>query len=153
MRANRKRGALALIVPFAAGGTGDVVGGHAPMLMDNIPSVQVNVAAGRLKVIGVTSAKRSASMPNAPTFIESGVPGLEANSWWAFLVPAATPREIVARLNAEMLKVRKNAETRERFLRAGDEPAASTPDEANAQIRGEVVKWAGIVKTSGARVD
>jgi tripartite-type tricarboxylate transporter receptor subunit TctC len=142
-------------IPYKGAGPAivDVVGGHVPLLMDNIPSVQANVAAGRLKVIGVTSAKRSASMPDAPTFIESGVAGLETNSWWAILVPAATPREIVARLNAEMLKVLKNAETRERFLGAGAEPAASTPEEANAHIRAEVVKWAGVVKTSGARVD
>jgi len=68
-------------------------------------------------------------------------------------VPAATPREIVARLNVEFLKVLRHPETRERFLAAGAEPAASTPEEANAHIRGEVAKWAGVVKASGARVD
>jgi tripartite-type tricarboxylate transporter receptor subunit TctC len=142
-------------IPYKGAGPAivDVVGGHVPLLMDNIPSVQTNVAAGRLKVIGVTSAKRSGSMPDAPTFIESGVPGLDTNSWWAILVPSATPREIVARLNAEFLKVLRHPETRERFLGAGAEPAASTPEEANAHIRGEVAKWAGVVKASGARVD
>ncbi len=142
-------------IPYKGAGPAmvDVVGGHVQLLMDNIPSVQTNVSGGRLKVIGVTSAKRSGAMPNAPTFAESGLPGFEANSWWALLVPAATPREIVARLNAEMLKVLQSAETREKFLGVGAEPAPGTPEEANAHIRGEVAKWAPIVKASGARVD
>jgi tripartite-type tricarboxylate transporter receptor subunit TctC len=103
--------------------------------------------------IGVTSAKRSGSMPGVPTFAESELPGFEANSWWALVAPAATPREIVARLNAETLKVLNSPETREKFLGVGAEPAATTLDEANAHIRGEVAKWAPIVKSSGARVD
>jgi tripartite-type tricarboxylate transporter receptor subunit TctC len=142
-------------IPYKGAGPAmvDVVGGHVQLLMDNIPSVQTNVSGGRLKVIGVTSAKRSGAMPNAATFAESGLPGFEANSWWALLVPAATPREIVARLNAEMLKVLQSAETREKFLGVGAEPAPGTPEEANAHIRGEVAKWAPIVKASGARVD
>lgn len=142
-------------IPYKGAGPAmvDVVGGHVQLLMDNIPSVQTNVSGGRLKVIGVTSAKRSGAMPNAPTFAESGLPGFEANSWWALLVPAATPREIVARLNAEMLKVLQSAEIREKFLGVGAEPAPGTPEEANAHIRGEVAKWAPIVKASGARVD
>ena len=80
-------------IPYKGAGPAmvDVVGGHVQLLMDNIPSVQTNVSGGRLKVIGVTSAKRSGAMPNAPTFAESGLPGFEANSWWALLVPAATP--------------------------------------------------------------
>ena len=142
-------------IPYKGAGPAmvDVVGGHVPMLMDNIPSVQANVAAGRLKVIGVTSLKRSGSMPNAPTFAESGLPGFEANSWWALIAPSATPREVIARLNAEMVRVLQSVEIRERFLGVGAEPAPTTPDEANAHIRGEVAKWAPIVKASGARVD
>ena len=142
-------------VPYKGAGPAmvDVVGGHVNLLMDNIPSVQTNVAAGRLKVIGVTSAKRSGAMLNAPTFAESGLPGFEANSWWAILAPSVTPREIVARLNAEMLKVLNGADTREKFLGVGAEPAPTTPEEANAHIRSEVAKWAPIVKASGARVD
>ena len=152
---NARAGTTILHIPYKGAGPAmvDVVGGHVQLLMDNIPSVQTNVSGGRLKVIGVTSAKRSGAMPNAPTFAESGLPGFEANSWWALLVPAATPRDIVARLNAEMLKVLQSAETREKFLGVGAEPAPGTPEEANSHIRGEVAKWAPIVKASGARVD
>ena len=142
-------------IPYKGAGPAitDLLGGHVAMLFDNIPSVQSQVAAGKLKVIGVTSAKRSAAIPGAPTFAESGLPGFDTNSWWAILAPAATPKDIIARLNTEMVKLLRSAYIRERFAAAGAEPAPSTPEDAAAHIKGEVAKWAAIVKTSGARVD
>ena len=128
-------------------------GGHVPMLFDNIPSVQPQVSSGKMKAIAVTSAKRSPAMPNVPTFAEAGLTGFEANSWWAILAPAGTPKEIIARLNAEVVKALNNAGLRERFLGLGADPAPSTPEECAAHIKAEVGKWAAIVKASGARVD
>jgi tripartite-type tricarboxylate transporter receptor subunit TctC len=142
-------------VPYKGAGPAivDVLGGHVPMLFDNIPSVQPQVNSGKLKAIAVTSAKRSPAMPNVPTFAEAGLAGFEANSWWAILAPAGTPKEIIARLNAEVVKTLHNADIRERFLSLGAEPAPSTPEECAAHIKAEVGKWAAIVKASGARVD
>ena len=142
-------------VPYKGAGPAivDVLGGHVPMLFDNIPSVQSQVSSGKMKAIAVTSAKRSPAMPNVPTFAEAGLTGFEANSWWAILAPAGTPKEIIARLNAEVLKALRNADIRERFLSLGAELAPGTPEECAAHIKTEIGKWAVIVKASGARVD
>ena len=142
-------------VPYKGAGPAiiDVLGGHVPMLFDNIPSVQPQVNSGKMKAIAVTSAKRSPAMPNVPTFAESGLAGFEANSWWAILAPAGTPKEVITRLNAEVVKALNDAGIRERFLGLGADPAPSTPEECGAHIRGEVAKWAVIVKASGARVE
>jgi tripartite-type tricarboxylate transporter receptor subunit TctC len=142
-------------VPYKGAGPAivDVLGGHVPMLFDNIPSVQPQVTSGKMKAIAVTSAKRSPAMPNVPTFAEAGFTDFEANSWWAILAPAGTPKEIIARLNAEVVKAVNNPGIRERFLGLGAEPAPSTPEECAAHIKAEVGKWAVIVKVSGARVD
>ena len=142
-------------VPYKGAGPAivDVLGGHVPMLFDNIPSVQPQVASGKMKALGVTSAKRSPAMPNVPTFAEAGLAGFEANSWWAILAPAGTPKEIIARLNTEVVKALNDAGLKERYIGLGADPAPGTPEEAAAHIRGEVAKWAGIVKASGARVD
>ncbi len=142
-------------VPYKGAGPAivDVLGGHVPMLFDNIPSVKPQVTSGKMKAIAVTSLRRSPAMPNVPTFAESGLPGFEANSWWAILAPAATPKDIVARLNTEVVKALNNPELKARFIELGADPAPSTPEEAAAHIKGEVTKWAAIVKASGARVD
>jgi tripartite-type tricarboxylate transporter receptor subunit TctC len=142
-------------IPYKGAGPAitDVLGGHIPMMLDNIPSVKPQVVSGKMKALAVTSAKRSAAMPEVPTFAESGLAGFEANSWWAILAPAGTPPEIIARLNAELVKILQSAYVKERFAGVGAEPAPSTPEEAAAHIKGEVGKWAAIVKASGARVD
>lgn len=142
-------------VPYKGAGPAiiDVLGGHVPMLFDNIPSVQPQVNSGKMKALAVTSAKRSPAMPNVPTFAEAGLAGFEANSWWAILAPAGTPKEIIVRLNAEVVKALNDAGIRERFVGLGADPATGTPEECSAHIKGEVAKWAAIVKASGARVD
>jgi tripartite-type tricarboxylate transporter receptor subunit TctC len=142
-------------VPYKGAGPAiiDVLGGHVPMLFDNIPSVKPQVTSGKMKAIAVTSLKRSPAMPGVPTFAEAGLAGFEANSWWAILAPAATPKDVIARLNTEVVKALNNPGLKERFIELGAEPAPSTPEEAAAHIKGEVAKWAAIVKASGARVD
>ena len=142
-------------IPYKGAGPAitDVLGGHIPMLFDNIPSVKPQVVSGKMKALAVTSARRSSAMPDVPTFAESGLPGFEANSWWAILAPAGTPREIIARLNSELVKILQSSYIKERFASVGAEPAGSTPEEAAAHIKVEVAKWAAIVKASGARVD
>jgi tripartite-type tricarboxylate transporter receptor subunit TctC len=152
---NTAAGIKMVHIPYKGAGPAiiDVLGGHVPMLFDNIPSVQPQVNSGKMKAIAVTSAKRSPAMPNVPTFAEAGLAGFEANSWWAILAPAGTPKEIIARLNAEVVKALNDPGLRERFLGLGADPAPGTPEECGAHIKGEVGKWAAIVKVSGARVD
>ncbi len=152
---NAAAGIKMVHVPYKGAGPAiiDVLGGHVPMLFDNIPSVQPQVNSGKMKAIAVTSAKRSPAMPNVPTFAEAGLTGFEANSWWAILAPAGTPKDIIARLNAEVVKALNDAGLRERFLGLGADPAPSTPEECGAHMKAEVAKWAAIVKASGARVD
>ena len=152
---NTAAGIKMVHVPYKGAGPAiiDVLGGHVPMLFDNIPSVQPQVNSGKMKAIAVTSAKRSPAMPNVPTFAEAGLTGFEANSWWAILAPAGTPKEIIARLNAEVVKALNDAGLRERFLGLGADPAPSTPEECGAHIKAEVAKWGAIIKASGARVD
>jgi tripartite-type tricarboxylate transporter receptor subunit TctC len=152
---NTAAGIKMVHIPYKGAGPAiiDVLGGHVPMLFDNIPSVQPQVNSGKMKAIAVTSAKRSPAMPNVPTFAEAGLAGFEANSWWAILAPAGTPKEIIARLNAEVVKALNDPGLRERFLGLGADPAPGTPEECAAHIKAEVGKWAAIVKASGARVD
>ena len=152
---NTAAGIKMVHVPYKGAGPAiiDVLGGHVPMLFDNIPSVQPQVNSGKMKAIAVTSAKRSSAMPGVPTFAEAGMTGFEANSWWAILAPAGTPKEIIARLNAEVGRALSDAGLRERFLGLGADPAPGTPEECGAHIKAEVGKWAAIVKASGARVD
>jgi tripartite-type tricarboxylate transporter receptor subunit TctC len=142
-------------VPYKGAGPAivDLLGGHVLMLFDNMPSVQPQVSAGKLKAIAVTSARRSPALPNVPTFAESGLADFEVNTWWVVLAPAGTPKQIIARLNSEVVKALNNAGVRESFLGLGAEPAPGTPEECAAQVKAEVDKWAAIVKATGARVD
>ena len=99
----------------------------------------------------MTSAKRSESAPDIPTVAESGVPGYEASSWFAFLAPVATPKRIVMRLNAEALRSLQSPDVRETLARHGMDPAGSTPAEADAYLRAEIAKWTGVVKEAGIK--
>jgi len=118
-----------------------------------MPSVIPHVKAGKLRALAVTTAQRSPSFPQLPTISEAGVPGYDAGSWYGLLVPAGTPKEVVARLNAETVKLLKLPEVKERLDSAGFEVLVSTPEEYAAFTRNEIEKWAKVVKASGARAD
>jgi len=107
--------------------------------------------AGRLRPIGVTSAKRAAALPEVPTIAESGVPGYEVNPWFGVLLPARAPQSLVARINAEILKVLQLPATRERFAAEGFEAAGHAPGRCSAYIKAEQVKWAKVIKEAGLR--
>ena len=109
------------------------------------------IKAGRLRAIAITSAARSAVMPELPTAAESGVPGYEASTWYGLLAPARTPRSIVMRLNSEAKKALAVPEVSERLVAAGVDPVGNSPDQFAAYVRTEIAKWAKVIKLSGAK--
>jgi len=106
-----------------------------------------------LRALAVTTAKRSPIAPDVPTLAEAGLAGYEIGSWQGVFAPAGTPVDVVKRLNTEIVKIINMPDVREKLVGLGAEPVGNTPDEFAALVKGEVVKWAAVVKQSGARVD
>jgi tripartite-type tricarboxylate transporter receptor subunit TctC len=131
----------------------DLIGGTMDLMFDNLPSALPQIKAGRLKAFAVTSAKRSAAVPELPTMAEAGVPGYEASSWFGLLAPAGTPPDIVNRLQQESAKALGSPALKERLLAQGAIPVGDTPAEFARHIAAETKKWAQVVKASGAKVD
>jgi len=128
-------------------------GEQVHFMFATIPSVIEFVRAGRLRAIAVTSKTRSASMPSIPTVAESGLPEFEASSWFGLLGPADLPRDIVSRLNAEVIHALKPPEIRDKLTQQGADPVGSTPEEFAAYINAETIKWEKVVKASGAKAE
>ena len=131
----------------------DLLGGRITMIFDNMPSALPLVKSGDVRAIAVTSATRSAAAPNIPTIAESGLPSFEATSWFALFAPAGLPKEIQARINAETARVMALPEVREKLALLGLEVAPGTPQALATVIRSETIKWAKVVKESGAKPD
>ena len=131
----------------------DTMGGQTAIFFDTMLSAMPHVRGGKLKALAVTSAQRSPAAPDIPTVAESGLPGYEAIAWNGLLAPAGTPKEVVAKLNAEMKKALELPEIKERFAAQGFAAAYSTPEDYAKFINAEVDKWARVVKVSGATVD
>lgn len=142
-------------VPYKGQGpaTADLLAGHVQMLYSSIPSVLPMVQDGRLNALAVGSAKRLSSLPNVPTIAESGVPGYEAYSWIGIVAPARTSKEIVMKLNREIVEILKDKETAEELLRQGAIPVGDTPEHFANYIKEEIVKWGAIVKSANIKVD
>lgn len=137
----------------AAPATVDVLAGQVPLLFDNILTLYPLVKTGRLRGLGVSTKQRSALAPEIPTVAEAGVPGYDADAWFGLFVPAATSKDIVLRLNAEVIKSLQTPDMRERLRAFGASPGSGTPEQFNALFRNEVAKWAKVVKSAGVRVD
>ena len=140
-------------VPYKGSGPGvtDLVAGHVPLMMPNMLSALPHIKSGRLRALGVTSAKRASRASDIPTLAEAGVPGYEAVQWYGVLAPAGTPRAIITRLHAEVVRVLRQPDIKERFLSDGAEPVGSSPEEFAAFIRAETAKWAQVIKDAGLR--
>ncbi len=150
---NTALGAELQHVPYKGSGQGviDLVAGQIQMLIGGMSSVMPHIKTGRLRAIAVTGAQRSPAMPDVPTVAESVLPGFEATAWYGVLAPAGTPRAIVSRLHSEYARALALPEVKQRLENLGFEIVASTPDVFAAYIKTEIVKWAKVVKASGAK--
>jgi tripartite-type tricarboxylate transporter receptor subunit TctC len=142
-------------VPYKGGvpGLTDLVAGHVAMMFTSALSTAQFQRSGKVRVIAVGSLQRSPSMPEVATIAESGYPGFEVISWWGLLVPAATPKDIVARLNSEVTKMMAARDARDRIAALGADITTTTPERFGEYIRSEQAKWGQAIKDSGARVD
>jgi len=131
----------------------DLIGGHIPMAFAPIPASHAQAAAGTLRMLGVTSLKRSSLMPDVPTIAESGLPGFEAVLRYGLVAPAGTPAAIIVRLNKELNIALASDDVRRRLALEGAEPLPSTPDEYAADIDREEKQWSKVVHESGAKVE
>ena len=142
-------------IPYkgAAPATTDVIAGQIQMSFASTPGSVPVVKAGKVKALGVTSAKRIGKLPEVPTLAEAALPGYEASVWYGVVAPARTPREVVQRLNKEIAAVVANPTHRERMLGGDFEPTTSTPEQFAAFIKSETAKWGKVVKASGAKAE
>jgi tripartite-type tricarboxylate transporter receptor subunit TctC len=131
----------------------DLMGGQVMMMFDNIPSSMTYIKAGKLRAIATTGSKRDPFLPDLPTIAESGVPGYESGVWFGLVAPAGTPKEIISRINAEMLKGLKSPDFVRRMSESGYIVNGSSPEQMAELDRTEVPRWAAIVKASGAKAD
>lgn len=142
-------------VPYKGGGPAmaDLLGGQIPSMFASAASAIPQIKAGKIRAIAVTSPKRSPFAPDIPTVAELGFPGYEAVNWYAFNVPAKTPREIVTRLNKEIVAILKNADTVAQLAKYGMEATPSTPEEMSAYVEREYKTWGRIVKQAAIKAD
>ena len=140
-----------LHVPYKGTGQAvtDLVGGQIDVMFSPAETVMQHVQAGRLKALAVTSAKRFAALPTLPTVAESGVPGYEAVGWFGLFAPAATPKEVVAKVSNDARYVLSEADVKQKMLAAGAEPSPMTPEQFARFVRSEMDKWTRLMKERG----
>jgi len=130
-----------------------VMGGQIQIAIVGPAGIAPQVRAGKLRVIAGTDTRRAPGLADAPTVAEAGVPGYTAGGWLSFFAPAGTPGEIVARLNAEIVRALKMPDVTERIVASGEIPDPTTPDELGRFVRSEIDKWAKVIKNSGIRIE
>lgn len=131
----------------------DLIGGQIQLMFDSMPSAMPHVKSGKLRALAVTTARRSLALPDLPTVAESGVPGFDISTWYGMWAPKGMSREWTERLAAEIGKILKMPDVREKYAGLGAEPVGSTPDEFAAYCRSELNKWSRVVRESGAKAD
>ena len=147
-------GIFALHIPYNGGNPAQLalLSGQVDFNFDNLATASSNIKAGKLKALAVTTARRSTVMPDVPAMAET-LKGFEIDTWWGLVAPAATPREVIARLNQAFVEALNAPETKARFGTLMAEPVASSPEQFAAFMKSELVKYEKVVKASGARVD
>ncbi|MCC7426920.1 MAG: tripartite tricarboxylate transporter substrate binding protein [Alphaproteobacteria bacterium] len=142
-------------VPYRGSGpaVADLLAGTVQLMFDNLPSAIPHVQAGRLRALGVTSAKRAPALPNVPTIAEAGVAGYEATSWFGLFAPAGTPRPVIERLMQEVHAGVAKPALAERIRSLGAEIVTNTPDQLATMVRTEIAKWREVIRVSGAKLD
>ena len=131
----------------------DVISGTVDLYMSSVPTLLGHIKQGKVRALAVTSAKRVDDLPAVPTINESGYKGFDAVTWFGLLAPAGTPKDIVARLNAEFNRALKQPELYKRLSDEGADPAGGTPEQFAVLIKDEIPRWGKIVKESGAKID
>jgi tripartite-type tricarboxylate transporter receptor subunit TctC len=131
----------------------DLLSGQVPVMFDTVVAIAPHVKSGKVRALGVTTTRRSAVLPDVPPISQAGLPGYDTSTWGGVLAPGGTPAHIVAKLNAEIVRILKMPDVRERMMNAGSEPSGGTPEQFKAFIDAEMIKWAKVVKDSGAKAD
>ena len=148
-------GSDAVHVPFKGGApaTQALMAGDTQFMFDNLANAMPQVKAGKLRALAVTTAERSKLAPELPTMAEAGLQGFDISTWFGLFAPAGTPGDVIAKWNAEVAKILNSPDMREKLVAQGAEPAPTTPEQFAAFVKSEIVKYAKIVKASGAKVD
>ena len=138
-------------IPYKGSGPAvtDLMGGQVDLMFDNIPNVLPHVKTGKLKMIAVTSPKRSPHVPDVPTVSESGVPGYEVSVWFGIAAPGGTPKPIITKLNAEIVKILNMPDVKQKFAAQGVDVIGSTPEQFAAYIKEQMEEWGKVVKAAG----
>ena len=142
-------------VPYKGGGPAmnDLLGGQVPSVFASASTAVGQVKSGKIRALATTGPKRSTSLPDVPTIAESGYPGYEATNWYAYVAPAKISKEIVARLNRDIVRTLRDPETREHLLKQGEEPMPTTPEELGQHIEREYAIWGKVIKEAGIPVE
>jgi len=142
-------------VPYKGSGPAlaDLLGGQVDVMFDNLTSSIGHIRGGKLRALAVTTVTRYPELPDVPTMQEAGVAGYEATAWFGIMVPKGTPREIVMRINGEVNKALAQVDVKEKLAQQGALARSWTPEEFGSFIHNEIVKWAKVVKASGAKVE
>jgi tripartite-type tricarboxylate transporter receptor subunit TctC len=151
----RMAGVDIVSVAYKGGGPAIIalVGGEVQMYFSTIPAALTQVKAGRLRALAVTSSKRVPQVADVPTVAESGLPGFEVVAWFGLFTPAGTPRPVVQKLNAEIVKILDAPDTRQRLSGDGLIPGGGKPEELGAFLKAEIAKWSKLIKEAGIRVN
>jgi tripartite-type tricarboxylate transporter receptor subunit TctC len=131
----------------------DVLAGNVHLVFIGIPAAAPHIKAGKLRALATVAPQRSSALPDVPTVAEAGLRDFEVTTWYGVLAPAGTPRPIIARLNAELVKVVHSPEVKERLAATGTEPRTSTPEEFADYIKREIAKWGDVIRKAGVKAD
>ena len=144
-----------LHIPYKGSGPAitDMLGGQVDLMFDSITSARPHIQSGKLRALGVTTAKRSGALPDVPTIAEAGVPGYEVSPWFAVFAPAGTPPEVVAKLNKVLNDAMKEPDTLKKLESVGAEPIGTTPQELATHLNKELDRWGKLIKERNIRLD
>jgi tripartite-type tricarboxylate transporter receptor subunit TctC len=142
-------------VPYKGAGPAltDVVAGQIPATFTSMATAAPHAKSGRLRILGVTSARRLPAFPEVPTFEESGVPGMLVEHWWGVMAPAGVPRTVVAKLRGEIIKALNSTDVRERFSALAVEPRTNTPEQFRTLLESDAKRWARVIRDAGIKVE
>ena len=142
-------------VPYKGGAPAmiDLVAGNVQIIFSTVSTAIGQIKSGRIRALAMTGTKRFVLMPELPTIAEAGVPGFAVNNWYGVFVPAGTPKGVVARLNAELVKILHMPDVKQRLLDSGIEAISNAPEQFAAYIEAETKKWAQVVKDANVKVE